>query len=254
MCVTDRNPEHDPADIRGAARSDPNAADSDTDEDIPGNYPTHADGRERANTCATCQQEIPDGRSKCPHCASNTVREPSDGDDTAVDEWTFGRVVVAVVPGNSTYHARALGASAFTVSDSIATGSDVAPERAHEGTGDLTGRADVIERLRGVVSSLPAAAQRMLSFYRGAEICDPVDAHVAAGEVGDTHLAYSRNRLLRRAGFVEHVGRGRYAYALPGLVREEFADRLDDDELRAVVAAVEAAFASDDDGRSLATA
>ena len=140
------------------------------------------------------------------------------------------------------------GDDAATGSDAAATTSDVAPERAHEGTDDLTGRADVIERLRGVVSSLPAAARRMLSFYREADACDPVDAHVAAGEVGDTHLAYSRNRLLRRAGFVEHVGRGRYAYALPGLVREEFADRLDDDELRAVVAAVETAFTSDDSG------
>ena len=125
---------------------------------------------------------------------------------------------------------------------------EIAPERAHEGTGDLTGREDVIERLRGVVASLPAAARRMLAVYREIDTCDPVDAHVAAGEVGDTHLAYSRNRLLRRAGFVEHVGRGRYAYALPGLVREEFADRLDDEELREVVAAVESAFVDDDAG------
>ena len=133
--------------------------------------------------------------------------------------------------------------------------SDVAPERAHEGTAGLTGREDVIERLRGVVASLPDAAQRMLAFYRGTDACDPVDAHVAAGEVGDTHLAYSRNRLLRRAGFVEHVGRGRYAYALPGLVREEFADRLDDEELRAVVAAVETAFTPEDgDGENARTA
>ena len=126
------------------------------------------------------------------------------------------------------------------------TGTNVAPERAHEATDDLTGRVDVIDRLRGVVASLPDVAQRMLAFYREVDACDPVDAHVAAGEAGDTHLAYSRNRLLRRAGFVEHVGRGRYAYTLPGLVREEFADRLDDGELRAVVAAVEAEFTPDD--------
>jgi hypothetical protein len=82
----------------------------------------------------------------------------------------------------------------------------------------------------------------MLAFYREIDACDPVDAHVAAGEVGDKQLAYSRNGPLRRAGFVEHVGRGRYAYAIPELVRETFADRLDDEELSAVVAAVEAAF------------
>ncbi|RLM84047.1 DUF87 domain-containing protein [Halobellus sp. Atlit-38R] len=122
------------------------------------------------------------------------------------------------------------------------TDADTAPERAHEGTAMLTGRADVIERLRNVVSSLPPASRRMLAFYREIDACDPVDAHVAAGEVGDKQLAYSRNRPLRRAGFVEHVGRGRYAYALPDLVRQEFADRLDDEELREVVTAVEAAF------------
>ena len=132
--------------------------------------------------------------------------------------------------------------------DDAAPASEIVPERAHEDTADLTGWADVIDRLRGVVASLPAAARRMLAFYRGVDACDPVDAHVAAGEAGDTHIAYSRNRLLRRAGFVEHIGRGRYAYTLPELVREEFADRLDDDELRAVVAAVENAFTAEDDG------
>ena len=121
----------------------------------------------------------------------------------------------------------------------------VTPECTHEDTDGLSGRADVVERLRDVVASLPPAARRMLAFYRDVDDCDPVDAHVAAGEVGDTHLAYSRNRLLRRAGFVEHIGRGRYAYALPGLVREEFADRLDSEELRAVVTAVEAEFVAD---------
>ncbi len=131
--------------------------------------------------------------------------------------------------------------------DDAAQASEVVPERAHEDTADLTGRADVIDRLRGVVASLPAAARRMLAFYRGVDACDPVDAHVAAGEAGNTHIAYSRNRLLRRAGFVEHIGRGRYAYTLPELVREEFADRLDDGERRAVVAAVETAFTGEDD-------
>ena len=122
----------------------------------------------------------------------------------------------------------------------------VTPEFAHEDTDGLSGRADVVERLRSVVASLPSPARRMLACYREVDDCDPVDAHVAAGEVGDTHIAYSRNRLLRRAGFVEHIGRGRYAYALPDLVRAEFADRLDPEELRAVVTAVESEFTPDD--------
>jgi hypothetical protein len=143
-------------------------------------------------------------------------------------------------------------ADAYPGHDRDAGGGDastesVPPERAHEATGDLTGRDDVIERLRGVVASLPPAARRMLAFYREVDAADPVAAHVAAGETGDTHIAYSRNRLLRRAGFVEHVGRGTYAYTLPGLVRAEFADRLDDDAVAAVVGAVERAFTTDGD-------
>ncbi|MBX0288448.1 hypothetical protein EGH22_19125 [Halomicroarcula sp. F28] len=125
--MTDRNPEYDPADIRGAARSDPGAEDvADDGDTLPGNYPTHRDGQDRANTCASCWQAIPEGEIKCPHCASNGVSESSASDgDTAVQEWSFGRAVVAIVPGNSTYHARALGASAFDVSDQVATGPEV---------------------------------------------------------------------------------------------------------------------------------
>ncbi|SFR43164.1 helicase HerA domain-containing protein [Halogeometricum limi] len=119
----------------------------------------------------------------------------------------------------------------------------VAPERAHRELAGVSGREDVIERLTSVVDALPPVSRRMLAFYRELDrSCDPVDAHVAAGAVGDRQLAYSRNAPLRRAEFVEHVGRGRYAYALPELVRETFADRLDDDELAAVVAAVESSF------------
>ncbi|MFB6090144.1 MAG: helicase HerA domain-containing protein [Halobellus sp.] len=129
--------------------------------------------------------------------------------------------------------------------DADPTDAEVAPERAHEHTAGLTGREDVVERLRNVIASLPPASRRMLAFYREIDACDPVDAHVAAGEVGDKQLAYSRNGPLRRAGFVEHVGRGRYAYALPELVRSEFADRLSESELREVVTAVEAAFRPD---------
>jgi rubredoxin len=123
--VTDRNPDFDPADIRGAARSDPGAEPGD-DESVPGNYPTHHDGRDRANTCATCWQEIPEGQIKCPHCASEQISESTNDEESApLQEWSFGRVAVAVVSGNSTYHARAMAAAAFGVSDAIAMGPDV---------------------------------------------------------------------------------------------------------------------------------
>jgi len=127
LCVTDRNPEYDPADIRGAARSDPGAEDSPDDGDtLSGNYPTHRDGQDRANTCVSCCRAIPEGEIKCPHCARNQISESStDEDSTALQDWSFGRVVVAIVPSVSTYHARALGASAFELSDTVAAGSDV---------------------------------------------------------------------------------------------------------------------------------
>ncbi|WP_101297760.1 LAGLIDADG family homing endonuclease [Halegenticoccus soli] len=108
-------------------------------------------------------------------------------------------------------------------------------------------RRGVVVELGALIAELDPISRRMLRYYRDRRVGEPVDAHVAAGGSGDQRLAYSRNRPLRRAGLVRHAGRGRYAYALPDLVREEYADRLDDDEFEAIVAAVEATFL--DDGR-----
>ena len=135
MCVTDQNPEFDPADIRGAARSDPRATDADDgEESLPGNYPTEEEAG-TGNTCATCWRSIPDNQVQCPHCATAQISESSVVEAVTVEKWSFGRVVIAVVPGISTYHARALGASAFSVSDHIAMGPDVSH-------GDVKLRAD----------------------------------------------------------------------------------------------------------------
>ena len=185
----------------------------------------------------------------------NRLRVADDGDGGLSSDGGAGAADSDLTTGEADPDAEEAVAAAtaaaypgFDVTPTAETDApDTAPERAHEGTGGLSGRTDVVERLRSVVASLPPAARRMLAHYRAVDDCDPVDAHVAAGEVGDTHVAYSRNRLLRRAGFVEHIGRGRYVYALPDLVREEFADRLDADELRAVVAAVETGFVPDDE-------
>ncbi len=188
--------------------------------------------------------------------AGDSQPDAGTGADTAAAPEDTGRSGTSVDDDDAEAVAAAAAAEAspgHDGGDGAVPASEVSPERAHEHTADLTGRADVIDRLRGVVASLPAVARRMLACYRGVDVCDPVDAHVAAGGVGDTHIAYSRNRLLRRAGFVEHIGRGRYAYTLPALVREEFADRLDDDELRAVVAAVETAFTAEGDGNDTAS-
>ncbi|MFB6251910.1 MAG: helicase HerA domain-containing protein [Halobellus sp.] len=178
-----------------------------------------------------------EGSAEHPPDGATTADEAADADDGDADADPDPDAVTAAAAG--AYPGLDVGNDVGLLDSGTA---DLAPERAHEHTAGLTGREDVVERLRKVVASLPPASRRMLAFYREIDACDPVDAHVAAGEVGDKQLAYSRNGPLRRAGFVEHVGRGRYAYALPNLVRSEFADRLSEAELREVVAAVESAF------------
>ncbi len=126
-CVTDRNPDFDPADIRGAASSDPDGGRRD-EERPPGNYPAH-DGDD-TSTCATCWRDIPTGELECPFCANEDIGEssvPESMQEATVEPWSFGRVVIAVVEANSDYHARALGAAAFSVAseDDLARDFDV---------------------------------------------------------------------------------------------------------------------------------
>ncbi|AFK19076.1 DUF87 domain-containing protein [Haloferax mediterranei ATCC 33500] len=109
-------------------------------------------------------------------------------------------------------------------------------------------RRDVVDRMTAIVNALGDAHHGMLAHYREQGISDPLAAHVAAGETGDQHLAYGRNRSLRRAGLIRHAGRGKYEYALPDLVSDEYADLLDAEELAETVAAIEAAFVGDDEG------
>lgn len=119
-----------------------------------------------------------------------------------------------------------------------------APDRIHN-------QRDVVRSLTATIESLDATSRRMLRHYSNQLVSDPVDAHVAAGGSGDNQLAYSRNRPLRQAGFVSHAGRGQYAYALPDLVREEYADRLDPEEFGETVEAIESAFLESADEASV---
>ncbi|MDQ2074764.1 hypothetical protein RBH20_19745 [Haloarcula sp. H-GB4] len=125
MCVTDRNPEFDPADIRGAASSDPKSRGNGRERVLESRrYPSGTEDASR--TCATCGKDIPRDERQCPFCAHTSVSETptDDQDDSPLEEWTFGRVVLALVEANTTFHARALGAAAFSISDSIASGED----------------------------------------------------------------------------------------------------------------------------------
>ncbi|WP_418286549.1 helicase HerA domain-containing protein [Halorubrum sp. DTA46] len=107
---------------------------------------------------------------------------------------------------------------------------------------ELGTREAVIEELRGRIESLPELSRKMLRHYRREGVSDPVAAHIDAGGDGDSGHAYSRHRPIRRAGLIRHAGRGHYAYAVPDLIREAYADRLDEESVQAVVRAVETAF------------
>lgn len=83
----------------------------------------------------------------------------------------------------------------------------------------------------------------MLSYYREQGPASPLDAHFVAGGSGDRTHAYARNRTLRTAELIEHVGQGAYDYRLPELL-EEHAERapedVDDEDLNAYVDVIEA--------------
>jgi len=82
----------------------------------------------------------------------------------------------------------------------------------------------------------------MLRHYRREGVSDPVAAHIDAGGDGDAEHAYSRHRPIRKAGLIRHAGRGHYTYAVPDLIREAYADRLDEPAVRETVREVETAF------------
>jgi len=107
---------------------------------------------------------------------------------------------------------------------------------------ELGTRDAVVDELRERIEELPDHSVRMLRHYREAGESDPRTAHEAAGGDDDQQLAYSRNRPLRQAQLVRHTGRGRYAYAVPELIREAYAHQLDDEQVAEMVQAIEAAF------------
>ncbi|WP_418281486.1 helicase HerA domain-containing protein [Halorubrum sp. DTA98] len=107
---------------------------------------------------------------------------------------------------------------------------------------ELGTRAAVIDELRGRIESLPDLSRAMLRHYRREGVSEPIAAHIDAGGDGDSGHAYSRHRPIRKAGLIRHAGRGHYAYAVPDLIRDAYADRLDDDAVRKMVREVETTF------------
>jgi hypothetical protein len=130
------------------------------------------------------------------------------------------------------------GADAADADGGTATPSGAAPLPAGEA-------GDVAAALRTRIDEFDDVTRRMLAEYRAAGVADPVSVQVAAGGPDDHKVAYARNRTLRKAGFVRHAGRGKYAYALPEYVRTEYANLLHPDAFDDAVAAVETAFVDD---------
>jgi len=85
--------------------------------------------------------------------------------------------------------------------------------------------------LRSEVDDMDEKTRRMLEYYVEQGPDTPLNAHFSAGGSGDRTSAYAHNRHLRLDGFVEHVGRGRYAPRLRALVEERAPDDASDIEL-----------------------
>ncbi|UIO99034.1 DUF87 domain-containing protein [Halobaculum sp. CBA1158] len=131
-------------------------------------------------------------------------------------------------------------------------GVDISPARSRSGfaehedaaaflaSDELRHREAVVAGFIRAIESLEAVTRGMLAAYRRAGRATPIEAHLAADGSGDRTYAYARNKVLRRAGFVDHRSEGEYAYALDRLVRQVYGDHADEQELVEVVAEIEA--------------
>ncbi|MFB6170631.1 MAG: helicase HerA domain-containing protein [Haloarculaceae archaeon] len=127
--------------------------------------------------------------------------------------------------------------------DTIETGTATDAEPSDDaGDGDAAdSERPIVRELREAIRGLDPVARGMLRHYRTEGPATPLDAHVEAGGDGNRGIAYDRNRRLREAGLVRHVGRGMYAYAVARGAQERHDGRLDDEELRRVVRKIEEA-------------
>ncbi|WP_277555527.1 helicase HerA domain-containing protein [Halobaculum limi] len=184
-----------------------------------------------------------------------------DGEDVGVGG---GAVATAATNGESAAEVEAsdgssesdanVGASPDRVAAAVpeTDGVDISPARSRSGfneiedataflDGDeLRHRKAVVAGFVRAVESLEGVTREMLAAYRRAGRTTPVEAHLSADGSGDRRYAYARNKVLRRAGFVEHRSKGEYEYVLPDLVRRVYGDHTDEQDLVEVVAEIEA--------------
>ncbi|MEZ3114497.1 ATP-binding protein [Halobaculum sp. MBLA0147] len=104
---------------------------------------------------------------------------------------------------------------------------------------ELRSREVVVQGFVDAIESFDEVTRAMLAHYRDSGNATPVAAHVAAGGSGRREFAYARNGTLRRAGVIEHAGRGRYRYRLPAIVRRVYGDGADEQEIAETVSIIE---------------
>jgi uncharacterized coiled-coil protein SlyX len=92
--------------------------------------------------------------------------------------------------------------------------------------------------LRADVEALGEVPRAMLARYSEVGVSDPESVFTAVTGEEARATAYRHNRALRKAGFVVHSGRGRYAYALPSVL-EALCAGLDDEHRELLLETVE---------------
>ena len=172
-------------------------------------------------------------------------------DDEAVRAWA-GESTNGSSPGNRQARTEdKASASTGTVDDDIAalaelgtvSRDDIAEEAMEFAEAvELGTRRAVIDELCDRVTSLPEPSLTILRHYRTEGTSDPLTAHIETGGDADQQFAYSRHRPLRQAGVVQHIGHGKYQYAIPELIEGAYAHQLEDYEIEEMVAAIESTF------------
>ncbi|MFP4626322.1 MAG: helicase HerA domain-containing protein [Natronomonas sp.] len=85
-------------------------------------------------------------------------------------------------------------------------------------------RDRLVARISTEIDLLSTVERRLLCHYRDTDVATPLRAFDAVGGEGGRNHAYAANRALRTSGFIDHVGKGYYAYALPDLIADEISD------------------------------
>ncbi|WEL17961.1 DUF87 domain-containing protein [Halorhabdus sp. SVX81] len=227
----------------------------------------HVDG---ANPGRTEQAKLRDSHARTQGQATDdTDDQATFGSDVATADGS-GTAAPDAAGGNGTGEAVAeafesiddfVPAEASVDSTPIADATDTASEtdESADGTGsagededEITAASgevsidevpDFVGRLRAEVRSLEPKTQKMLSYYREQGPASPLDAHFVAGGSGDRTHAYARNRTLRTAELIEHVGQGAYDYRLPDLLAdraERAPEDVEDADLDAYIDVIEA--------------